>query len=122
MTNVQPLRDAGDLVALIEVSGDEIYRAFAEVFEHPKGIAFADLGWPSGDHHPFHVLEGELRPAVGGKGWVIGPAWIHPVSEAVQDMRPQFADWHAWRKTGEGKPFDRARCGVAMEEAGIFGQ
>jgi hypothetical protein len=66
-------------------------RVVAEIFEHARGIVFADVGFchPMQSGHPFHIVEGELT---GDNPWKIGSAIIRV---ALPD-EDQYDEWKRW--------------------------
>lgn len=95
--------------------GDGNERLMAEVFPHPDGIVFADIGWPDSTGHPFHVVAGELQ---GDGPWTIGR---HEIRIAFDGER-LFADWtrwQAWRASPAGRRFDAAAAAAEIRRQGL---
>lgn len=88
-------------------------RLIAELFEHPRGILFADVGWPGATWHAFHVVEGDL---VRTGDWRVGQWPIRPVIEG----EPLYEDWRAWRDSAAGRGADRARAEASARADGLF--
>lgn len=94
-------------------------RVMAEVFEHPRGIIFADIGWsaPANPTHPFHVIEGEL--VADGAEFRIGPARIFEIDEG----HPLAYDWMAWlfeQGGPEARAASREACARAIQASGLL--
>jgi hypothetical protein len=76
---------------VIEMAPDN-RRVMAQVFEHPNGIVFADIGWDDNGYsgHPFHVIEGELK--IDGNGYCVGQVRIIEIEEDD----PLCLEWLGW--------------------------
>lgn len=79
-------------------------RVIAELYRHPRGLVFLDIGWPQASSHPAHLIEGQVPDE--GPPWRVGEAEIFRISEA-DDL---LEDWLAWRQLRklELARFDRA--------------
>jgi hypothetical protein len=91
-------------------------RLIAEIFAHPRGILFADIGWPNATAHPFHVIEGDL---VRGGDWRIGRWPIRPVIEG-EPLYEQWLGWRDWRASDAGRGADAARAERLARSDGLF--
>lgn len=72
----------------------------AAAFPHPEGLIYLDIGWDTNDSgHPVHVLEGEVREAEDGDGWLIGDEWLvrKARTEDDDDLWDDIEKWRVWR-------------------------
>jgi len=68
-----------------------VERVVGEIFEHPDGIVFADVGYcaPMQSGHPYHVVEGTVT---GDGPWKVGKAEIR----IATDAEVYFEEWRQW--------------------------
>lgn len=96
---------------IIEVRKN-VVRVVAEIFDHPDGIVFVDIGFcdPMFSGHPFHLVEGELS---GTGPWKVGTATIR-IALPDEDL---YLEWRGWRtaKKVHGCTRELAAAGVAKE-------
>ena len=116
---IEELIQYDDLVIAVD---DENWRVIAEIFEHPLGIVFADIGWPEATWHPFHIIKGTLtQTEASAPGWTIGNSWIHRVADTYDSSIPyQHREWRKYRDSPEGKKFDREACLREIQKDGMF--
>lgn len=93
-------------------------RVLAEVFHHPQGLVFADIGWPSASWHPFHLVEGAISDA--GPPWAVGDAAVFIIGAGD----PLFDEWAAWQRLRRGalRGSDRRAAARAARSDGLFVQ
>jgi hypothetical protein len=93
-----------------------LIRLAAACFPHPKGLIFADIGWPEATINPWHLLEGTLT----GEGpWTIGDSTI----EEIDHGDPEASEWNAWmtyRRSPEGQWATPERARQMMQDEGLF--
>jgi hypothetical protein len=92
-------KEIADIAALIAAEEqpvvirvrENIERVIAEIFEHPDGIIFADVGYcaPLYSGHPFHLVEGKVT---GNGPWKVGKATIRTATED----EVYFNEWRKW--------------------------
>ena len=116
---IDELLELDDLAIAV---GRDNWRVMAEVFEHPKGIVFADIGWPTASWHPFHIIKGTLtRTERPGPGWTIGDSWVHRVADTLEpSISYEHRQWRRWRESAEGRKFDREACLREIQKDGMF--
>jgi hypothetical protein len=97
---------------VIELAPDN-RRVMAELFEHPNGIVFADIGWDDQGHsgHPFHVIEGELERK--GNGFRVGQARIIEIEED-DPLCGEWLGWVNYIKSAAGRRATREACLAAI--------
>ena len=100
---------------LVIDTGDGGERLMAELFEHPQGIVFADIGWPDSPGHPFHTIEGDV---VRVGEWRVGQHEIRVAFEG-EKLYKEWLRWQAWRETPQGRKADTAS---ALENARADGR
>ena len=107
--NMQRIIDEGREPLVIEINPDN-RRVIAEVFDHPKGILFVDVGFCDIQltAMPYHVVEGELSDRLPYK---IGSARIN----VIDDTDPLFFDWYEWKQWKKGN--DRCTREEAYQRA-----
>jgi hypothetical protein len=99
----------------VEIAPDN-QRPIAALFPHPRGIVFADVGWPEATGHPFHVLEG----AVTGDGpWFVGTTRIREIDHG-DPLAEAWNTWHAYRQSPEGAWATPERARQYMQRDGQF--
>jgi hypothetical protein len=91
----------------------------AEVFPHPRGLVFADIGWddPLNPRPPFHVVDGELQP--DGAGFLIGNARITELDED-DPLAWEWLQWVNYLASREGRAATREAAEAALKLSGIL--
>jgi len=79
---------------MLVVLPDGMRRLAAFAFEHPKGLCFVDLWWDTPEAHPFHVLEGPVRPMTGANGFVVGDSYIYELTR--EEPQYHWDEWERW--------------------------
>jgi hypothetical protein len=97
---------------IIELAPDN-RRIVAEIFEHPNGIVFADIGWddPQYSGHPFHIIEGELKK--DGSCYRVGKVRIVEIGED-DPLAWNWLEWVNYIGTTEGRFATRKACLAAI--------
>lgn len=96
-----------------------------EIFDHPEGIVFADVGWPFAPaSHPFHIVRGQLievepRAEEDLATWQIGGAEIRQI-EHGDPLAHEWNRWHLWRESPAGTKATRELCRRQMVEGGFL--
>lgn len=87
-------------------------RLLAELFLHPQGLVFADVGWHEAVSHPFHLLRGRL---VRKTHWRVGR---HDIRIAFEG-ETLFENWRGWRAylaSPEGAEVTREKAFLLTQE------
>src|SRR5215472_2966588 len=104
--------DAGTPLA-IEMAPDNV-RPIAALFPHPRGLIFADTGWPDATSHPFHVVKGEVH----GEGpWYIGAVRVREITHG-DSLAEAWHTWQAYRQSPDGQWATPERARQAMVDGG----
>lgn len=94
-------------------------RVAAEIFEHPLGVVFADIGWnlPDRSAHSFHVVIGELKS--NGAGYRIGHTEIVELDES-DPLAYEGVAWTEYMSKAGQREAARETCFQAMQADGII--
>ena len=91
-------------------------RPCAEIFRHPLGIVFLDIGWtdPYGGRHPAHIVEGEVS---GSGPWKVGEIELREIVAGDQ----VFEEWNDWLQLRGPTGATREAAEVMLREQGYLG-
>lgn len=110
---------AGEHIAVCLEGG--AHRNCAEIYRHPEGFVFLDIGWPDPTFsgHPEHVVRGVIDAE---DPWLVGTSMFFRVETAYWTLPDWLRDeWHAWlyHKQRLGDRATRDAGAAMLRERGI---